>query len=460
MKNSAFDANHLRKLAAAAIEGRATEAQLSELTELLRGNPAAIDEYLKIADLHAVLVTNTTFPKQVAVGDEVGDRQLRKRLSLNLQIGVSIAALAACFLLALMFIPSRPDLKNEIAFASIAQITNVDWESREFSVGERIGTSSVMLKSGFVRLEFDSGVEVTLEGPAEYQLVGDRDTFLKSGLLTANVPPGAEGFRVDTPVAQVVDLGTSFGIDIGEEGDSRVTVFDGEVEVSPLKSESKRLLVGGESIRVRADAELEDIGFESQKFARIWPTASGIGSASDSIQFVPPWPKQIRFVQSDNEIFIRPEGPPVRLEDDLEVNISEPSAYELLGDLTPSTLQSEQVVRSYIMHFSPKSQLGPRRAKRVTGSVTFNRPVLGMVVRHEELVASSRRFGRRGAGEVNQRRELSFTGDELGDRVSLSADRRTVTLDLVSPGRSSDLIRVIVDGRPRSRRERLFDGER
>ena len=41
------------------------------------------------------------------------------------------------------------------------------------------------------------------------------------------VPPGAEGFRVDTPSAQVVDLGTAFGIEQFADGTSKVSVFDG-----------------------------------------------------------------------------------------------------------------------------------------------------------------------------------------------------------------------------------------
>ena len=65
---------------------------------------------------------------------------------------------------------------------------------------------------------------------------------------------------------------------------------------------------------------------------------------------------------------------------------------------------------------------------------------------HEELFASSRRFSRRYAGEAQVRRQLDLTGALEGDRIELSEDRRTVTLELVSPGRSSDLIRVIVDG--------------
>ncbi len=237
-----------------------------------------------------------------------------------------------------------------------------------------------------------------------------------------------------------------------------MTVFDGEVEIASRDATTRRLLTEGESVRIGNDYLVEDITFDPKPFERMWPIASGIAGSTESIRFVPPWPRQIRFIQSDDQIFVRPEGHPVRLTTELKVNISEPSDCSLVDDLTPATLRPNQSVRSYILHFSPESQLGRRRAKRVTGSITFASPVLGIMVGHDELAASSRRFGRRGAGEANQRRELSLTGDQTGDRISLSEDRKTVTLDLVAPGRSSDLVRVIVDGRRRFKRIKQSGG--
>ena len=56
-----FDRRGLHELASAAMDGSATAAQHQELTELLRSNAAARDEYLTIVDLHAVLAGD--FPR-------------------------------------------------------------------------------------------------------------------------------------------------------------------------------------------------------------------------------------------------------------------------------------------------------------------------------------------------------------------------------------------------------------
>ena len=453
MTSTHDDPQRLHELASAVIDGTAEESELRELTALLRDHPDARDEYLKLMDLHAVLSTELVEP---AAAPEVttvslGKAEPRQTTSSRLWVPIAIvSALAACLLVVITWDRQADPIvaSNPQAFALLAQGTNAVWKTDAVDVGDRVGATTLSLKSGIVRLEFDSGVEVTLQGPAEFHLNNVTTTLLTHGKLTANVPPGAEGFTVDTPSAQVVDLGTAFGIDTADDGFSSVTVFDGEVEVLPREATQKRLLTEGESVRVGTDYQLEDITFDPNAFERLWPTASGITGSTETIRFVPPWPRQIRFVKSDEHIFIRPEGHSVALQTELNVDISEPGNCTDIDHLTPKTLRAEQLIRSYILHYSPETQLGRRRANRVKGSITFARPVLGIMVEHEALAASSRRFGRRGAGEINQRRELNLTGDSSGDRIILSEDRKTITLELVSPGRSSDLLRVIVEGSP------------
>ncbi len=53
------------------------------------------------------------------------------------------------------------------------------------------------------------------------------------GQMRVHVPPHARGFKLMTPDAKVVDLGTEFGLKVSDSGKSDVHVFDGEVEVYP-----------------------------------------------------------------------------------------------------------------------------------------------------------------------------------------------------------------------------------
>src|SRR5205823_1275203 len=78
------------------------------------------------------------------------------------------------------------------------------------------------------------GVSVTVEGPADLELKNRDRVFCHLGKIRVRVPPGAEGFTVNAPGYEVVDLGTEFGLNLGPDGKSQLMVFKGEATVSVL----------------------------------------------------------------------------------------------------------------------------------------------------------------------------------------------------------------------------------
>ena len=124
-----------------------------------------------------------------------------------------------------------------------------------------------------VKVTFECGAEVVLQGPcdfvAESQMVG----FLKSGKITANVPHRAFSFAIRSPGVDFVDLGTAFGVSVGTNGHTELHVFEGEVLCSQAKKEPA---VPSDVIHVTADKAMEfqspegkssDIAFDKQQFA-------------------------------------------------------------------------------------------------------------------------------------------------------------------------------------------------
>lgn len=444
------------------LDGTLSAEQHAELSNWIEADPANADQFAEAIlfdnRLHAEVNAasyKTSCDIDVVSAPQRSHRRVWARTA---------AVVAACLLIGVGITLWNSDQGNEQLatgtganstdshFASVTHMLDAEWEiDSGLSVGDRLAKQSIHLRSGFVSLVFDDGVEVTLQGPARYELSGPGNTKLTAGLLTATVPPGAEGFTVDTPAVEVVDLGTSFGIDLREDGFSSVSVFEGEVEVTVHDATEKRLLTEGDSVRVGADQEIEQVAFDPKPFEKVWPIFSGIIKSTEAFRFLPPWPKRIRFVESDDDIFVATEGHAVNLAEALQVNISEPGEYSHARDLTPLELPAGERVRSYILLYAPATEVGPRRAKRLSGSITFDRPVLGLIVRHEELLASQHRFSRRGAGEFQRHRQLDLTDDSNGDRIVLSEDRKTVTLDLISPGPTTDLVRVIVEGSHRGK---------
>ncbi|QDU56862.1 FecR domain-containing protein [Aeoliella mucimassa] len=89
----------------------------------------------------------------------------------------------------------------------------------------------VALISGLAQLTFDDGAKVVLQGPATFRVEGTGAASLTAGKMTALVPRQAVGFRIQTPTAEIVDLGTEFGLEVNAQGKTEVHVFTGEVVV-------------------------------------------------------------------------------------------------------------------------------------------------------------------------------------------------------------------------------------
>ena len=95
-----------------------------------------------------------------------------------------------------------------------------------------IGAERLQLADGKARLLFINGVILDVEGPADLQVRSVSHVFCSEGRLRTQVPPGAEGFCVETPRGDVTDLGTVLGISVAKTGKTDVNVFEGQAELS------------------------------------------------------------------------------------------------------------------------------------------------------------------------------------------------------------------------------------
>ncbi len=124
---------------------------------------------------------------------------------------------------------------HRIDASSVAVLVNVARAAgpsiENLTVGSPVRPGIFVLQSGLVQLEFLSGANVIVEGPAELELKSTKLIVCHRGKLRVRVPQQAKGFSVDTPRYRAVDLGTEFGVSV-EDGDAtEVHVFQGEVEL-------------------------------------------------------------------------------------------------------------------------------------------------------------------------------------------------------------------------------------
>lgn len=151
---------------------------------------------------------------------------------------VKVAVL--CGIAGLLILTAVWGVRSHRIVATLVDTANAEWEKAPSQVELRRG--SRVLRQGFAKIRFLSGAEVLLQAPCAFKLdTGNRMT-LTSGALCAEVPKGAKGFSVDTPLSRVVDYGTEFGILVGGDLQAEVHVFNGEIGIGSPQARDRSSL--------------------------------------------------------------------------------------------------------------------------------------------------------------------------------------------------------------------------
>jgi hypothetical protein len=120
---------------------------------------------------------------------------------------------------------------------TLAVVTSLDDASGRFgqtplAQGQRLTGGVLELDRGLAEITFDTGAEVTLEGPARLQLESEHKARLATGRASARVPEQARGFVIQTPSSYIRDLGTTYAVEVRDNRETELHVLEGEVEVA------------------------------------------------------------------------------------------------------------------------------------------------------------------------------------------------------------------------------------
>ncbi|HBJ85579.1 MAG TPA: hypothetical protein DDZ88_17220, partial [Verrucomicrobiales bacterium] len=235
------------------LEGTLSDAGAEQLHELLKAQPELGEKLIQHFEMDAMLRAT----KPLAANNIIRPALLPKR-RFTFATVTSVAAMAACITLLGAWVV-LPWLKSDVeeTTASVAVLTrgvNLEWESTPITPGTPLSPGLLKWKSGIAQIEFYQGARVLIEGPAELLLVSSGEATCTRGKLSANVPPQAVGFRINTPKGTIVDLGTEFGLDVNDAS-SEVHVFKGEVELHKA-AESMKSLKEGQAMTFAAESQL------------------------------------------------------------------------------------------------------------------------------------------------------------------------------------------------------------
>jgi hypothetical protein len=166
----------------------------------------------------------------------------------------------------------------------------------------------------------------------------------------------------------------------------------------------------------------------------------GFVTSGNLVKTTPPLSVLIGDLESDTQVSVFQERSGFLLTGDILVNLSAPGVASPVNLLNPSpaTILAGTAVDSYFLHSDPVSLVA-----NFFGTVTFDREILGVILLAPRLNESDSVLGAPGTayptGELARGVEESST--EL-DAVTLSADRRTLTVALRTLGKA-DQLRVV-----------------
>lgn len=275
-----------RELANDWLNGDLDDADHAELQDLLRENSRLRTEFVRMTNLDSGLrdqgVATVSFP---AV--EVGQPARSFRQSWAVAAGLALtAALLWIFLGSSRNPGDQPfAIDGEDIAEQVAVLTGESgavWKHGElaggatFAKGERI-----LLEKGLAQIDFFGGASVSLSGPAEIELVSRDSAVLHGGRIKADVPPAARGFEIKTADVSLLDLGTSFGLAVGEEGGVDLVVFDGEVRATGGDGEEVTLL-GGDSAHFKGEKKAEMTSVGREAFPDISEVFAGAGNRAEA----------------------------------------------------------------------------------------------------------------------------------------------------------------------------------
>ena len=265
--------NELEELVTSALDGHASASDVQELETLLIsseenrrayldrvGFEDALEGAVKVGVLWSspVIEPAQNGPHAKVDGTSRSGRRVSVRMLPMALFSTALIALL-CVVLSLRQSPDQKYFTPESGGASaglavngvavVASQADVLWESPIVLSGAVLPRGEHHIQSGVMHLELFSGVQLVIEGEAEFTIDSPMVVKLNKGAVRAYVPDAAHGFQVVTAAGEIIDYGTEFSVHV-DGGITDFTVLEGEIGL--LRAEEPELRFSqGESLRVR-----------------------------------------------------------------------------------------------------------------------------------------------------------------------------------------------------------------
>ncbi len=213
-----------------------TAVKIYEESRLDAADSTGPADSLLNADLWQALAEDEQTAPEVPVSKETPDaasapskaiQKTRPRVS---KLSIYTLLLSTAAILIVVVYAHLVTFRRGVEVATLEDSIQAKWGESDggLKAGLRLTTRrSHFLRGGVASLKFDNNAVVTVEGPAEFELVSEDRIRMQYGRLYCIVPQEALGFSVVTPTVMVVDLGTEFGVQADFNGTTELHVSRG-----------------------------------------------------------------------------------------------------------------------------------------------------------------------------------------------------------------------------------------
>ena len=198
--------------------------------------------------------------------------RLQQKIS-KFQLFTLVSSVAA-ILFIVLFVKLVPENIYSSEVATLIDQIDVQWgQNVNLKSGSRLWTNkgALELRKGIVKVAYDDGVDVLIEGPAVFE-IERTGVYLDYGRLFSTVSDAGLGFTVKTPTSQFIDHGTEFGIQADINGSSELHVIKGKVQLftdTETKARTGQMVMADHAVRYDSySGSISDINVKENAFVR------------------------------------------------------------------------------------------------------------------------------------------------------------------------------------------------
>ncbi|QDT23812.1 FecR domain-containing protein [Gimesia chilikensis] len=440
----------LPRLVALYFDQRLDESELQQLQTRLKTDPDARVFFAQFSILQTQLewvCTDSVSPREMT---HIPASYHARARNWNLILYISCCICLAIGGLFFMYLTTP--------VAHVYPTADSHWESGLIADEETLLSGSRrQLSNGAIEIRFTSGSIINLQAPALFTIQGSNAVFLEAGKLVADIPETGHGFTVETQSGQIVDLGTSFSVNVEADRNTEVKVYRGKVQVAGT-TDSQTPLDLSANQAVEIDSISRSIlprDYTSSDFIPLIARDYSVGSFSENVVFQEQFPDQIargefQLLERDGTVFLFPELREIQLYNNLNVSISQPGSYWSYEQIETDTdfIPRGMKVDCYRLYYDPASN--KNEMLPVEGTIHFHQPVLGMITTRNRLLETDHILNplcQGGNCPQIKHQEIETRVSEDGSRqdiITLSEDRKTLNFKLFTGTNYIDEFRVLV----------------